>query len=614
LQQGAESFLFDPEYVRGREPYLRPANRRDVYNADITYGTNNEFGFDYLRDNLAMDLDGRVQRELRYALVDEVDNVFIDQARTPLIISGPLSQTEQQRQADEHRRFADVVRRLELGLHYELDDREQNVTLTDVGLHKVEEETGITNIYDAANYYYVHFLEQALKAKALYLKGRDYIVQSRRVVLIDQFTGRLMPDRRLSEGLHQAIEAKEKVDIRHRMMTHATVTIQNYFRMYEKLAGMTGTAATDAEELFKIYECDTVVLPTNVEYRASWGDLITERIRENGVEVVTYHRPDDPDERFFRRIDYPDVIFRTEKAKWQAIIQEIEECSQDRRPILVGTASVEKSEELSRQLRSKNIKHQVLYAKEHDKEASIIAKAGRPGVVTVATQMAGRGVDIKLGGDLSDDTVAKARRLLESRGYDFFRVTRAQLYNAIAEIDPDYVRRREEVLQVGGLHIIGTERYEARRIDNQLRGRAGRQGEPGSSRFYLSLEDDLTRRFGGDQVKGLIERLGIEDDVPIEHGLISKTIESAQGRVEGHNFDIRKHLLEYDDVLTRQRELIYDQRYRILTSSDLRDDLWEMIETEMDDRLTDGGSDSRRRGDDAAEGMMRTRIEGFGPP
>ncbi len=585
LQQGGEAFLFDPNYTRGKFLHLRSASRRAIYMADITYGTNNEFGFDYLRDNLALTVAGRVQRGLHYALVDEVDNVFIDQARTPLIISGQLSREDQKKEADEYRRFAGIASRLEMGPHYELDEREQNVTLTEEGLGRVEAETGITNIYDEANYYYVHFMEQALRARVLFLKARDYLVQSRRVILIDQFTGRLMPDRRLSEGLHQAIEAKEGVEIRPRLMTHATITIQNYFRMYEKLAGMTGTAATEAEEFYKIYACDTIVLPTHVEYRAMRGELVTERSKKDGIEVVTYRHTDDPEELYFKRIDFPDVIYGTEKAKWQAIVQEIERCYQTKRPVLVGTTSVEKSEVLSRRLRSRNIKHQVLYAKEHAKEASIIARAGWPGVVTIATQMAGRGVDIKLGGELSDETVARARQLLESRGFDFFYVTTAQLYNTIAEIDPAYVRRREEVLKLGGLHIIGTERYEARRIDNQLRGRAGRQGEAGSSRFYLSLEDDLMRRFGGERVKGLMERLRIEDDIPIEHGLVTKTIEAAQTRVEGHNFDIRKHLLEYDDVLSRQRELIYGQRDRILTSSDLSSDLGEMIEKEIDKRL-----------------------------
>ena len=593
-QQGGESFLFDPDYTRGKYRHLRSASRRAVYMADITYGTNNEFGFDYLRDNLALTLDGRRQRELHYALVDEVDNVFIDQARTPLIISGHLSREEQKKEADEYRRFASIASRLEAGLHYELDEREQNVTLTEEGLARVEAETGIANIYDEANYYYVHFMEQALRAHVLFLKSRDYLVQSRRVILIDQFTGRLMPDRRLSEGLHQAIEAKEGVDIRPRLMTHATITIQNYFRMYEKLAGMTGTAATEAEEFYKIYNCDTVVLPTHVEYQAMRGTLVTERSKEDGVEIVTYHNPDDPEERYFKRIDFPDAIYRTEKAKWQAIVQEIEECYRARRPVLVGTTSVEKSEGLGRRLQAKNIRHQVLYAKEHAKEASIIARAGQPGVVTIATQMAGRGVDIKLGGELSDETIARARRLLESRGFNFFNVTPTQLFNAIAEIDPEHVRRREEVLELGGLHIISTERHEARRIDNQLRGRAGRQGEPGSSRFYLSLEDDLMRRFGGERVKGLMERLGIEDDIPIEHGLVNKTIEAAQTRVEGHNFDIRKHLLEYDDVLSRQRELVYDQRGRIMTSSDLSSDLQEMVENEIDERLAEASSEPGR--------------------
>jgi len=589
LQQGeSNAFLFDPTYKRGKFPYLRPVSRKEAYLADITYGTNNEFGFDYLRDNLATELARRVQRELYYAIVDEVDNVFIDQARTPLIISGYLSREEQEREAEEYRRFANIARKLEPDVHYEVDEKEQSVSLTDAGLAKVEEETGVENIYDEANYRYVHYMEQALKAQVLFLPGRDYIVQHGRVVLIDHFTGRLMPDRRLSEGLHQAIEAKEGVKVMPRTMTHATITIQNYFRLYEKLAGMTGTAATEAEEFYKIYNLDTVVLPTNVEYMASRPDsgLVAARRKENGLEITVYHSRGDPnDVRYFKRVDYPDVIYRTEEAKWQAIIQEIKECYRIGRPVLVGTTSVEKSEALSRRLRAQGIKHQVLYAKNHTQEARIVARAGEPGMITVATQMAGRGVDIKLGGELSDETIARARRVIESKGLDFFRVTPEQFYSAIAEVDPEYIRRREKVLELGGLHIIGTERHEARRIDNQLRGRAGRQGEPGSSRFYLSLEDDLMRRFGGERVKGLMGRLGVEDNVPIEHGLVSKTIENAQTRIEGYNFDIRKHLLEYDDVLNRQRKFIYDQRYRILTRDDLRPDLREMLEKEIDERL-----------------------------
>jgi len=547
LQSGGEAFIFDPTYRRGKYMHLRPCARREAYLADVTYGTNHEFGFDYLRDNLAYDLADRVQRELHYAIVDEVDNILIDEARTPLIISGPADEP-----LEEYERFARIARKLHPDIDYEIDERERRVTLTEAGLAKVEKEAGIENIYDEANYKYVHYMEQALKAQVLFHEGRDYIKQHGRIILVDQFTGRLMPDRRLSDGLHQAIEAKEGVKIRPRMMTYATITIQNYFRLYDKLAGMTGTAATEAEEFYAIYGLDVVVIPTN--------------------------RP-------MIRIDYPDVVYRTEKAKWEAIVREIEECYRAGRPVLVGTTSIEKSERLSKALKARGIRHQVLHAKKHAEEAKIIARAGEPGAVTIATQMAGRGVDIKLGGELPVETLKAAHEVLRERGINPFRATPAQLDSAIAVVDPDYARRREQVLALGGLHIIGTERHEARRIDNQLRGRAGRQGDPGSSRFYLSLEDELMRRFGGERASSFMERLGVEDDIPIEHNLISKVIENAQTRMEGYNFDIRKHLLEYDDVLNRQRELIYEQRYHILTSEDLRADVWAMIEEEIDQRL-----------------------------
>jgi preprotein translocase subunit SecA len=581
LQQGADNaFIYDPDHTRGKFPDLRPVPRKEAYQAHITYGTNHEFGFDYLRDNLAFTLDRRVQRELHYAIIDEVDNILIDEARTPLIISGPSDEP-----LEEYRRFARIGRKLRPDIDYEVDEKETNVILTDAGLAKVEAETGIDNIYDEANYKYVHYMEQALKAQVLYRRDRDYIKQSGRIVLVDEFTGRLMPDRRLSEGLHQAIEAKEGVTVHPRMMTQATITLQNYFRMYEKLAGMTGTAATEAEELDKIYSLDVNVLPTNVEYMAHSPDseLVEGRQREDGVEVVVYYEEDDPDEiLFYKRIDYQDVVYKTEKAKWEAIADEIEELHRAGRPVLVGTTSVEKSEHLSGILEARRIKHEVLNAKNHTREAAIIARAGEPGAVTIATNMAGRGVDIKLGGELSEETMKAAHRLLRSRGMDPYRVTTAQLYSSIAEVDPDYVRHRELVLELGGLHVLGTERHEARRIDNQLRGRSARQGEPGSSRFYLSLQDDLMRRFGGPSVANLMDRLGVEEDIPIEHGMVSKVIEGSQTKVEGYNFDIRKHLLEYDDVLNRQRELIYGRRYQILTTTDLEPDLWAMLEGEID--------------------------------
>ncbi len=589
LQQGeGVAFVYDPEYERGKFVHLRPVDRNVAYQAHITYGTNHEFGFDYLRDNLAFSLERRVQRELHYAIIDEVDNILIDEARTPLIISGPSDEP-----LEEYQRFARIARKLRPELDYELDEKERNVVLTEAGLSKVEAETGIENIYDEANYQYVHFMEQALRAQVLFHKDRDYIRQGQRIVLVDEFTGRLMPDRRLSEGLHQAIEAKEGVPIRARMMTQATITLQNYFRMYDKLAGMTGTAATEAEELDKIYGLDVIVLPTNVEYMAHSPDsnLVEEARKEDGAEAVVYYEEDNADEiLFYKRTDYQDVVYKTEKAKWEAIVAEIEQLHREGRPVLVGTTSVEKSERLSTMLQARRIEHEVLNAKNHTREAAIIARAGEPQAVTLATNMAGRGVDIKLGGELPEETIKAAHRLMRGRGMDPYQALPAQLYSAIAEVDPEYVGRREQVLDLGGLHVLGTERHEARRIDNQLRGRAGRQGEPGTSRFYLSLEDDLMRRFGGPSVASLMDRLGVEEDIPIEHGMVSRTIESAQTKVEGYNFDIRKHLLDYDDVLNRQRELIYGRRYEILTGTDLESELWEMLESELDKRLEKGFS------------------------
>ncbi len=646
LQSGYEqpAYLYDPTYHRDPYPGLRPVPRKEAYAADITYGTNNEFGFDYLRDNLALSLAHRVQRPLYYAIVDEVDNIFIDEARTPLIISGPSDEP-----VEEYSRFAAIARKLEQGVHYELDEKERSVFLTDAGLALVEQETGIENIYDEANYRYVHYMEQALKAQVLFQEGRDYIRQRKQIILVDHHTGRLMPDRRLSEGLHQAIEAKEGVPIRPRDVTSATITIQNYFRMYKKLAGMSGTAATEAEEFYKIYGLDVVIIPT--------------------------HKP-------MIRVDHPDVIYRSEEAKLRAVAREILFCHSRGQPVLVGTTSVEMSERLSSRLSGERLQmaavaprvayalqdaeldkqerarlreilnasletmnplawrrmmrdlgldpnilsdenlawiaeylklpddravrqaleralregiaHQVLNAKEHTREASIIARAGEPGAVTIATNMAGRGVDIKLGGELSDEVIHRAHLALRARGLDPFQATPAQMDSAIAEVAPQYAQRREQVLAVGGLHILGTERHEARRIDNQLRGRSGRQGEPGSSRFYLSLEDDLMRRFGRrEMLAKLMEQIG--DDFPIEHGLVSKTIERAQTSVEGYNFDIRKHLLEYDDVLNRQRETIYGERLRILQADDLRPEVQRMLQRQVDEYVEKYGQDPTQR-------------------
>ncbi|MGQ9665954.1 MAG: preprotein translocase subunit SecA [Anaerolineae bacterium] len=547
LQQSNKSYLYEPGYTKSEYKHLRPVPRRQAYAADVTYGTNHEFGFDYLRDNLAYSLEEQVQRPLYYAIVDEVDNVFIDEARTPLIISGPSEESD-----EEYRLFARIAPRLQAGTDYVVDEKARTVYLTEAGLARVEEMAGIDNIYDPVNQRYVHYMEQALKAEVLFREGRDYIIQRGSIVLVDEFTGRLMPDRRLSDGLHQALEAKHNLKIHPRLVTQATITIQNYFRMYPKLAGMTGTAASEAEEFHKIYKLEVVVIPT--------------------------HKP-------VIRIDAPDVVYRTRQAKLRAIIREIEEAHHRGQPVLVGTTSVEKSEELSKMLQARGIEHVVLNAKEHAKEAQIIARAGEPGRVTVATNMAGRGVDIKLGGELTDEVIQQTHKVLRQRGIDPFQATPEQFDSAVAEVDPEYALRREKVLAAGGLYVLGTERHEARRIDNQLRGRAGRQGEPGLSRFFLSLEDDLMRRFGGDSISNLMARLGVEDDMPIEHNLVSKPIESAQMRVEGYNFDIRKHLLEYDDVLNQQRELIYSQRQRILTKDNLWPDLWGMMDTELQERF-----------------------------
>ncbi|AEE90999.1 translocase binding subunit (ATPase) [Tepidanaerobacter acetatoxydans Re1] len=468
--------------------------RKKAYNADITYGTNNEFGFDYLRDNMVLYKEHMVQRPLNYAIVDEVDSILIDEARTPLIISGQAEES-----TDIYYKFARFVPRLVPDEDYTVDEKAHSVMPTEKGIKKAESFLGVENLYDEENMELLHHLQQALKAHALMKLDRDYVVKDGQVIIVDEFTGRLMFGRRYSDGLHQAIEAKEGVKVENESKTLATITFQNYFRMYKKLAGMTGTAATEEEEFRGIYGLDVVVIPTN--------------------------KP-------MIRTDYPDAVYKTEKGKFNAVVEEIQECHRKGRPVLVGTISIEKSELLSSMLKRKGIPHQVLNAKYHEKEAQIIAQAGQKGAVTIATNMAGRGTDIVLG---------------------------------------------EGVAELGGLHIIGTERHESRRIDNQLRGRSGRQGDPGSSRFYISLEDDLMRLFGADNIKGIMDKLGLEEDQPIEHPLITKSIESAQKKVEAHNFDIRKHVLEYDDVMNTQREVIYSQRRHVLESENLKDSIMEMI-------------------------------------
>jgi preprotein translocase subunit SecA len=552
------SFLFDPDYQHRDDRYqrLRPVSRRQAYEADITYGTNNEFGFDYLRDNMVWDLSQCVQRELHYAIVDEVDNILIDEARTPLIISGQAEES-----SDNYIRFANLVRELRTDRDYTVEEKTRSVVLTDEGIAKIERLLGVDNLYSPEHAHLTPYLDNALRAQVIYGRDRDYILKDGQVIIVDEFTGRLMYGRRYSEGLHQAIEAKEGVKVQRENLTLATITFQNYFRMYHKLAGMTGTAYTEAEEFAKIYNLDVVVIPT--------------------------HKP-------MIRVNYPDLVYKNEEAKYRAVVREISELHKMGRPVLVGTVSVENSEMLAEMLQRKGIPHQVLNAKQHEKEATIIAQAGRPGTVTIATNMAGRGVDILLGGNPE----GLVREELRRQGVDLTTIRQDEWNQALkmanagqdptsrfptewAQVLMEAVRAcerdHEGVVELGGLHILGTERHEARRIDNQLRGRAGRQGDPGSSRFYVSLEDDLMRRFGGERVKSFMEWAGLEDDVPIEHNMITKSIENAQVKVEGYNFDLRKHLLEYDDVINKQREVIYAQRRLILSAANLRENILGMV-------------------------------------
>ncbi len=553
-QPDSGSFLFDPDFLSDDARYqnLRPISRREAYRADILYGTNNEFGFDYLRDNMVLSQEQLVQRELRYAIVDEVDNILIDEARTPLIISGP---------ADEpsyfYRRFASIVKRLKRSSEdsveleepdgdFVLDIKDRIVYLTEQGVEKVEQALGVMQLYHPDNAEMLPYLDNCLRAQTLYQNDREYIVQQGEVVIVDDFTGRLMPGRRFSEGLHQAIEAKEGLKIRRENITMATITFQNFFRMYDKLAGMTGTALTEAEEFEKTYELDVIPIPT--------------------------HRP-------VIRNDENDLIYVNETAKWNAIVQAIQERNARQQPILVGTVAVETSERLSKYLHRAGIKHEVLNAKQHEKEAEIITQAGRPSAVTIATNMAGRGVDILLGGNPE----GLARVALRRQGTDLTTATAAQWQKALAEAEKIVSRDRQVVLDAGGLFVLGTERHEARRIDNQLRGRSGRQGDPGASRFYLSLDDELMRRFANDNVKRLMKTAGFPEDEAIQHSVISKSIEQAQIRVEGHNFDIRKRVVEYDDVVNRQREIIYAQRLEWLKhdAEELHSHYRDMIDVQI---------------------------------
>ncbi|MEL6149226.1 MAG: preprotein translocase subunit SecA, partial [Chloroflexota bacterium] len=519
------SYIYDPEYVSDDDRYqnLRDITRREAYAADITYGTNNEFGFDYLRDNMVHDVRQMSQKDLYYAIIDEVDNILIDEARTPLIISGPADAP-----SDYYKTFTQIVRRFKASSPESVDDdemepdgdyvvelKDRTVYLTEEGVSKVERALGIDELYHPDNSEMIPYLDNCLRANALYNNDKEYVVQNGQVVIVDDFTGRMMPGRRFSEGLHQAIEAKEGVEIRRENVTMATITFQNFFRMYRKLGGMTGTAVTESEEFGKIYNLDVAVIPT--------------------------HRP-------IARMDQQDYVYVTEDAKFRAVVNEIQERQQKGQPVLVGTASIDTSQRLAQYLDRAKIKHEVLNAKQHEREATIIAQAGRPGSVTIATNMAGRGVDILLGGNPE----GIAREKFRKEGLEVTDVPVEEWEAAVEEAKVFTKAEREKVLALGGLYVLGTERHEARRIDNQLRGRSGRQGDPGESRFFVSLEDDIMKRFGGDRVKNMMNWANLEEDVPIESGVITGTISQAQIRMEGHNFDIRKKVLEYDDVVNKQ--------------------------------------------------------------
>jgi preprotein translocase subunit SecA len=532
--------------------------RREAYNADITYGTNNEFGFDYLRDNMKFALEDYVQRDFNYGIVDEVDSILIDEARTPLIISGPTEDS-----TDKYYIIDRIIPLLKKGEvkeveantlsgkrkaytgDFTIDEKARTATLTEEGVLKVEKLLKIDNLYDPRNMETLHHVQQGLRAHALFKRDVDYVVKEGEVLIVDEFTGRLMPGRRWSDGLHQAIEAKEGVEIENENQTLATITFQNYFRMYKKLSGMTGTADTEAEEFHKIYKLSVMVIPTN---------------------------------RTLLRPDFPDVIYKTEKEKFNAVIEEIKELHAKGQPVLVGTISIEKSEVLAELLKKQGVPHNVLNAKQHEREAEIVAQAGRKGMVTIATNMAGRGTDIILGGNP------------EGRAKQWQKVnpeaTEEEYQQVLDEFKAQWAAEHDEVVRLGGLHILGTERHESRRIDNQLRGRSGRQGDPGSSRFYLSLQDDLLRIFGSERVAKIMDMLKIEEGEAITHTLITKSIENAQKKVEAHNFDIRKHLIEYDDVMNKQREVIYTQRKEILAGEEIRESFLDMMDETLEDLVT----------------------------
>ncbi|MFH1662722.1 MAG: preprotein translocase subunit SecA, partial [Chloroflexota bacterium] len=532
------SRLYDPEYDSEKENdpwrHFRPIPRKEAYQADITYGTSSEFGFDYLRDNMTIDISRCVQRPLNFAIVDEVDNLLIDEARTPLIISAPDVEAGKKYQI-----FARLIQRLRPGIDYEIKIKERSAELTDEGFANMEnllQREGMLNsasLYDPESANLMRHMRNALTAREFYKRDQQYVVKDGQVIIVDEFTGRMMHGRRYSEGLHQSIEARENVKVQQESRTFATVTIQNYFRMYDKLSGMTGTAVTEAEEFHKIYELEVVVLPTN--------------------------KP-------MARHDHPDWIYKDEEAKFRAVVNEIEQVNKEGRPVLIGTVSIDKSEQLSHMLKMRGIKHHILNAKEHTKEANIIAQAGEPGAVTVATNMAGRGVDIVLGGR-------------EPENGD----------------NSEWQQKHNKVIELGGLHVIGTERHESRRIDNQLRGRAGRQGDPGSSRFYVSLGDDIIRRFGGDRIRGVMDWAGFDENTPIENKLVNRTIEGAQTKVEGYHFDMRKHLVEYDDVINKQREVIYGERLKIISGTDLKTNILSMVSDEIRNSVATHLSDDENK-------------------
>ncbi|MBU1042907.1 MAG: preprotein translocase subunit SecA [Candidatus Omnitrophica bacterium] len=553
------SVTYDPKHNDSsardeRMAHLKPITRQQAYRCDITYGTNNEFGFDYLRSNMVMDKADMVQRELNFAIVDEVDSILIDEARTPLIISGPAEVS-----TDKYYKIDKIIPRLERGEKNEetkeetndfiVDEKGNTVYLTEAGEAKVSKMLGVDNLSSLETMELKHHVDQALKAHSpLFRRDVHYVVKDGQVIIVDDFTGRLMPGRRWSDGLHQAIEAKEGMKIERENQTLATITFQNYFRMYSKLAGMTGTAITEEAEFQHIYKLDVVMIPTN---------------------------------RVLTRINQPDIIYKTAKEKFNAVIEEIVQIHQQGRPVLVGTISIENSEHISNLLNRKGIKHQVLNAKMHEQEAPIIAQAGRKGRVTIATNMAGRGTDILLGGNAE----FFAAELLLKKGIDPELATKEQKESALKSVKEETAKEHEEVIHFGGLHIIGTERHESRRIDNQLRGRAGRQGDPGSSRFYLSLEDDLMRIFASDRITRFMDFVQWEENMPIEHPMISKSIEIAQKRVEGHNFDIRKQLLKYGDVLSKQREIIYEQRAHLLKQDKITDYILDLIDEVSDEAI-----------------------------